>query len=76
MKRGDVTDWLLWALFATRPADALEEWKEELQEYTEVVEDMLEEKLEDGRADDVRSMRLTFDPVEVVHKPFLWYLVS
>jgi hypothetical protein len=76
MKREDAVDWLLWALFSCEREDALEEWTEELDTYIKMVEEMLGRKLEEGRGEGVRSMRLTFDPVKVAHRPLIWYSVS
>ncbi|KAF9460635.1 hypothetical protein BDZ94DRAFT_887447 [Collybia nuda] len=75
IKRDDAVDWLLWALFSCKRDEALEEWTEELDGYLKMVEEMLGRKLEQGRGEGVRSMRLTFDPVKVAHRPLIWYSI-
>lgn len=68
-------DWLLWALFSANTNDGLEEWEEELDSYVKTIETMIGRKLESGRNPKVKSMRLTFDPVEMLHRPLIWYMV-
>lgn len=69
-------EWLLWALFASTPEHASPEWDEEIEEYMQVVEATLDRKLEPGRAPGVKSLRLSFDPIAMVHRPLIWYSVS
>jgi hypothetical protein len=76
MQRENVVDWVLWALFASKREDALDEWREELDEYISSIEGILDRKLENGRNEDVKSMRVTFDPVRMLHRPLIWYMVS
>ncbi|RDB22886.1 hypothetical protein Hypma_009773 [Hypsizygus marmoreus] len=78
LRRHDLIDWLLWSLFSCSPEEAKprkEEWKEELDEYVAKIEEQLGQKLNDGREDGVTSMRLTLDPVKMVHRPLLWYSI-
>lgn len=78
-RKEDVIDWLLWALFATsREQTNIAEYEEELDGYIEGVEKLLGRSLEPGHSDtaEVRSMRITLDPVIMLHRPLLWYLVS
>lgn len=75
--RQDVIDWLLWALFSCERQEAkMEEWKEELEAYVKMIEVMLGENLNEGRGEGIKTMRLTLDPVKVVHRPLVWYSVS
>lgn len=76
IRREDAIDWLLWALFACNREDARDEWKPELDEYVVRMEALLGRKLEDGRGANVKSLRLTLDPVVIVHRPLIWYSVS
>lgn len=76
IKRENVIEWLLWALFSSRREEAPEEWNEELDQYVDRLEEMLDTKFEEGRNDKVQSMRLPFDPVLMVHRPLFWYTVS
>jgi hypothetical protein len=77
LRRQNVVEWLLWALYSCEPQDALlDEWKEELDEYVRRIEERLGYKLEDGYDSIVKSMRLLFDPVGATYRPLIWYLVS
>jgi len=40
-----------------------------------MVEDMIGYKLEDGWNSGVQCMKVTLDPVKMLHRPFLWYMV-
>lgn len=75
-KREDAVHWMLWALFSSETAQP--EWEEEIVEYVEEIEKILGRKLDHGTAEAglaSKSMRLTFDPVVMLHRPFVWYLV-
>lgn len=77
-KRQDAIDWLLWALFS--PAAALsnglaEEHKEEIDGYIEEIEKHLGTRLKPGTDSSVRSLRITLDPVTMLHRPLIWYSV-
>ena len=74
-----MVDWLLWALFSTaREKTNIEEHQEELAGYIESIEKHLGTSLKPGRSDsaELRSMRITLDPVKMLHRPLLWYFVS
>jgi hypothetical protein len=75
-KREDVIDWLLWALFSTTRLDGLvEEHKEEIDGYIEEIEKLLGTRLVPGTDSGVRSLRITLDPVTMLHRPLIWYSV-
>ncbi|KAF5382051.1 hypothetical protein D9615_004215 [Tricholomella constricta] len=42
LRRQDVVDWLLWALFSSSPDGAQEEWREGLEAYVATVEGLLD----------------------------------
>lgn len=75
VKRDNIVEWLLWALFYTRPADQPSEWEEEINDYVSRMEGLIGHTFEPGRNDGVTSMRLTLDPVPSLHRPLLWYSV-
>ncbi|KAJ3912833.1 hypothetical protein F5877DRAFT_53419 [Lentinula edodes] len=75
IKRQNVVEWILWALFSATPETAQESWEEEMEEYVTKVEELLGMKLEPGRIDATSALRLTLDPVKMVHRPLVWYLV-
>ncbi|THU86288.1 hypothetical protein K435DRAFT_369326 [Dendrothele bispora CBS 962.96] len=85
-KKGNVIEWLLWALFSISPEQAhrLEkegarregeggDLREEIEDYIEKIETLLGTKFEEGRDSTMSSIRLTLDPVKMVHRPLLWY---
>jgi hypothetical protein len=82
-KRQDVVDWLLWAVFPTPTTcggggslAVQEEYREEIDGYIEEIEKLLGRSLEE-RTDNngIRSMRITLDPVTMLHRPLIWYFV-
>lgn len=75
VKRDNVIEWLLWALFSSKESNVQPEWEEELSEYVRMLEDALGHTLEPGRNEQVRSMRVSMDAVVSTHRPLLWYLV-
>ncbi|KAJ6606169.1 hypothetical protein DFH09DRAFT_1017115 [Mycena vulgaris] len=75
LKRDNVYEWILWAMFASTPEQASPEWEEEIDEYISIVEKSLGRKLEPGRNPDVKSLRLSFDPIYMLHRPLIWYMI-
>ncbi|KAI0743297.1 hypothetical protein BC629DRAFT_217644 [Irpex lacteus] len=76
IRRDNLVDWLLWALFSTTTADALvHEWEDELEGYVKTIEKLLGRKLEAGRTAGLECMKVTLDPVVSLHRPFLWYII-
>ncbi|KAJ7700819.1 hypothetical protein B0H17DRAFT_1157846 [Mycena rosella] len=75
IKRDNVHEWILWAMFASTPEHASPEWDEEIDEYVSVVEKTLGRKLDPGRAHGVKSLRLSFDPIHMLHRPLVWYTI-
>ncbi|EGO21299.1 hypothetical protein SERLADRAFT_333807, partial [Serpula lacrymans var. lacrymans S7.9] len=74
-RKDNVMDWILWALFSTTPDGYSDEWKEEMAQYIITVEQVLGKELETGYNKEARCMRLTLDPVEMLHRPLVWYLI-
>lgn len=72
--RDNVADWLLWALFSARSTEVLEEWEEELDYYISVMGDYVGYPIGHGSNPDMQCLRLTLDPVHIVHRPFIWYM--
>lgn len=69
-------EWLLWALFSTSMDASREEWEDEIVEYVAIVENVLGRAFPEGYNKDTPCMRLTLDPVPMLHRPLLWYLVG
>ncbi|KAH9848920.1 Alpha/Beta hydrolase protein [Lenzites betulinus] len=75
IKRENVIEWLLWALFGSHRDGIQEEWVEELQGYVRKMEVLLGRELEQGWDETVRCMRVSLDPVVTVHRPLVWYII-
>lgn len=74
LKRSDVVEWLLWAFFR---ADRVQvEWVQEIEEYVASFEAIIGKKFDLGKSGKLKSIRTTLDPVLVLHRPLLWYIVS
>ncbi|KAF8967276.1 hypothetical protein BDZ97DRAFT_1916888 [Flammula alnicola] len=77
-KREDVIDWLLWALFSSsREETSIEDYREELDGYLKEIEKIVGKELDEGHSsgDRLRSMRITLDPVLMLHRPLIWYMI-
>ncbi|EXJ89966.1 hypothetical protein A1O3_03033 [Capronia epimyces CBS 606.96] len=71
IKRENIKEWLRWAFFNTATADPA--YDDELETYVKQLETKLGTRFEPGRAD-VRSIRLTLDKVDALHRSLTWYL--
>ncbi|KAF8915233.1 hypothetical protein CPB85DRAFT_1217981 [Mucidula mucida] len=78
IKRENVIDWLLWAFFEVKAEDVekeeLVEWSDEMNSYVEALEKVVGHSFPPGRNGEVKSMRLSFDPVVTLHRPLTWYI--
>lgn len=74
--RDNVVEWLLWALFSARTSDAMREWEEELDYYITIMGEYVGYPLRPGTNPEMQCFRLTFDPVNPTHRPFVWYMAS
>lgn len=75
--REDVKTFLAWAFFDRDCGgeEQDEQDNEEIEEYVLEVEAMLGKKLRPGKGP-AKSLRLTLDPVDMLHRSLLWYTVS
>jgi len=72
IRRENIKDFFAWSFLnagAYGPEDG-----EELEGYTNATEELLGRKLEPGRGKAV-PIRTTLDPVEMQHRPLLWYMI-
>ena len=76
IKRDNVVEWMSWALFSSEVGNLQSEWEEELEAMLRRVELETRTSFEPGYNPKAKSMRLTFDPVVMVHRPLSWYIVS
>jgi hypothetical protein len=70
-------EWLLWGFFSSGQETLAEPGvAEELEEYLDLYESALGQKLPPGKNPAVQSIRLTMDEVVIYHRPLVWYFVS
>lgn len=72
IRRENVKEFYCWALFNRSSWGPDEE--QELDEYTDKIEEILGRKIQPGRGS-AKALRLTIDPVNILHRPLLWYTV-
>lgn len=70
IKRDNIAEFILWAFF-NRHGPAGED-EEEVEEYIQLHEKTMGRQFESGRGD-VRSLRLTLDNLEMLHRSLVWY---
>lgn len=75
IQQGNVIEWLLWALFSTDAGHNLGEWEEELNSYISVFATIVGYPLDTGSNGELKTMRLTLDPVVMIHRPLIWYMI-
>ncbi|KAG7444645.1 uncharacterized protein BT62DRAFT_951638 [Guyanagaster necrorhizus] len=79
IKRENVIDWLLWGFFSHdgKNADEMEQWRSEIDDFISALEvkALAGANFEEGRNKSINCMRLTFDPVVVLHRPLIWYTI-
>lgn len=73
IKRDNVKEWLRWAFLSTGQIN--EEDEEELDEYVQSIETLLDRKLDKGRGR-AQCLRLSIDEVDILHRSLVWYSVS
>lgn len=73
IKLENVKDFFRWGFLNT--ADENTAHDAELEKYVQGVEELIGKKLEPGRGS-AKCIRLTIDPVEMIHRPAVWYFVS
>ncbi|KAB8360569.1 hypothetical protein FH972_024309 [Carpinus fangiana] len=71
IKRENVREYLSWAFFNV--ADAGPEHDDEMDVYLKTVDTSLGKPLPPGRGN-ASCLRLTLDPVPMLHRPLIWYL--
>lgn len=73
IKRDNMIEWLLWALFGTRREGLLGRGDPGLP-----AEDGELARAQDrgGWDQTVRCMKVSLDPIDAVHRPLVWYFVS
>ncbi|KAH9931897.1 uncharacterized protein B0H18DRAFT_988515, partial [Fomitopsis serialis] len=75
IKRENMREWLLWALFGCNRGSARPEWDDEIEGYLAILDNYVGKPLEDGWSEAARCMRLTLDPVVMLHRPLVWYMI-
>lgn len=72
--REDVKTYLAWAFFDRDWGGEEDEDEDEIEEYAREIESMLGKDFPPGKRM-AKPLRLTLDPVNMLHRSLLWYLV-
>jgi hypothetical protein len=72
IKLENVKEFLRWAFWGTDDPDAVPE--ADLNYCVSLIQERIGTKLEPGTGNS-RSLRVTIDHVDIVHRPFIWYTV-
>jgi pimeloyl-ACP methyl ester carboxylesterase len=74
--RENVKEWICWG-FLDRDIGGPDE-DEELEEYVDALEKLLPNgmKFKDGKAAGIQTLRFSLDPVNISHKPLLFYVIG
>ncbi|OBZ69286.1 hypothetical protein A0H81_10886 [Grifola frondosa] len=75
IKRENMVEWLLWALFGVHLDGLREEWVEELEGYIQMIEKLLGREMENGWDKEISCMKVSLDPVVMLHRPLIWYSI-
>lgn len=77
IKRENVREWLTEVMFASEypPPEDAPGWIDESDRYIEAVERTANWTIPPGHTADLPVMRLTLDPIHIVSRPLLWYIV-
>lgn len=70
-----MVEWILWALFSANGDGLQAEWEQEIEGYISMIERLLGRELEPGWDDTIRCMKVSLDPVIMLHRPLIWYAV-
>lgn len=77
IRRENIREWITWAMFGldSPGIEDLEDWTQESEQYVQAMEQQFGWNIPSGRTKDLPVMRLTVDPIHVVSRPLLWYIV-
>ena len=77
IKRQNVEEWILWAIFSadSHSLHHNKEWYQELDDYVNQLEVLLGRSFETGITHKLESMRHTVQPVNILHRPFMWLTI-
>jgi hypothetical protein len=74
VNRDNFVEWFYWAIFSSTVEDG-KEFLSEVEEYLTEMEQRDGIKLIPGHTLEIKSIRVTLDPVRTSHRPLIWYLV-
>lgn len=74
LKRGNVAQFLAWALLSESVESLLPKDFTMIMRMVDMVDKRFDLKLEHGLNTDVRTLRMTLEPLEVIHRPLCIYL--
>jgi len=67
--------WVLWACFDKAPTEFVEQEREEVNDLLDVIQDSIQYKLSEGYNPNIKSIRVSIDPVRSQSRPFICYLI-
>ena len=76
LRKGNVAQFLAWALFSTRVEDLLPRDYVMLHRMVEMVDRRFELHLEEGLNPEARTLRMTLEPLQVIHRPLCMYVFT
>lgn len=74
IKRENLKEFYAWSLLNKRYSEVSRDEESELDSYVDQLEEKLDQPFKPGRGP-AKSLRTTFDPVPMQHRPLLWYFV-
>ena len=74
IRRENVKEFMRWAFLNTGRAKSEDEDEDEIEGYVKAMEKLLGRDIPPGKGS-ARSLRLTVDKVDCLHRSLLWYLV-
>lgn len=78
IKRENIREWLTCSFLCSKlvTQEEIQDWQDESDRYIAALEVTFNCTIPAGKTEDLPLMRLHDDPVNVVSRPLLWYMVS
>ncbi|TPX65045.1 hypothetical protein SpCBS45565_g05452 [Spizellomyces sp. 'palustris'] len=74
IRRGNVAEWTAWAFFDKEYTELTDLELEEVDEMVKETEQRIQHRLKDGYDKRVKCIRLTIDEMQMLHRPFIYYV--
>lgn len=76
LRKGNVAQFLAWALFSKRVEDLLPRDYVLLHRMVDMVDRRFELGLDEGLNPEARTLRMTLEPLQVIHRPLFMYIFT